>query len=320
MKAPSFWYQPRGRLSRALTPLGAIWKAGAALRRTMASPYKAKVPVICVGNIVAGGSGKTPTALALGRMLRDGGHKPVFVTRGYGGQEPGPLRVDTLVHTAFDVGDEALLLAQVAPTWIGCDRAAAIREAEQYGTHIILDDGLQNPSVRPDVSLLVIDAAVGLGNECLIPAGPLRETLDEALKRIQAVILIGEDDTTGMAARIHHPVLCARLEAALPENFPRHEKFLAFAGIGRPEKFYELCRHTGLNLMHTRDFPDHHLFSDAELAALQKQAAGLGARLLTTEKDAVRLPPVVRDQVLTLPVRLVFKEPDIAKEMLASAF
>ncbi|MDX2027525.1 MAG: tetraacyldisaccharide 4'-kinase [Alphaproteobacteria bacterium] len=319
MKTPAFWYEPRGGLACALSPLSFIWRAGGAVRRALAVPYRSPVPVICVGNITAGGSGKTPTALALGQMLKENGQKPVFVTRGYGGRERGPLRVDLAYHTAQDVGDEALLLAQVAPTWIGRDRAAAVRAAEAHGTHILLDDGLQNPSIQPSHSLLVIDAAVGLGNECIIPAGPLRETLDAALKRVTAIVLVGERDETNLMPRLTKPILHARLQAMLPENFPRSEKFLAFAGIGRPEKFYQACRQAGLTLVGTWDFPDHHTFSAREMESLKSAAKDLGARLLTTEKDAVRLLPELRSHVSTLPIQLVFGDPIAIKKLITAA-
>jgi tetraacyldisaccharide 4'-kinase len=317
MKAPVFWYKPMGEIARVLAPLGQVYRAAGILRRRFASPYQAKVPVICVGNIVAGGSGKTPTALALAQLLREKGHKPVFVTRGYGGKLHGPLRVDIQKHTAREVGDEALLLARVAPVWIGRNRAAAVREAEKFGTYVILDDGLQNPSVKQDISFLVVDGATGFGNGKLIPAGPLRETLMDALARITAVVLIGERDEQNIALQVGKPVLRARLVPNFPEEFPRQEKFLAFAGIGHPEKFFRLCHQSGLTLTNTKAFADHHVFTASEQSSLQKQAYREGARLLTTEKDWMRLPPEFRFEVLFLPINLAFDEPDTALKLLA---
>lgn len=304
VKATQFWYQPQNRLGHMLAPLGYFYQLGARLRRLLATPYQAGVPVICVGNVVAGGAGKTPTALALAALLQQKGFQPAFVTRGYGGSQRGPLRVDAAHHSAEDVGDEALLLLRQAPVWIGRNRVAAIREAEKYATHIILDDGLQNPNLKPDVALLVMDGPVGLGNGQIIPAGPLREPLTDALNRITAVLVIGKGD----APKTGKPVLRAHLQPAIPADFPRDGKFFAFAGIGRPEKFYELCRHAGLNLIETADFPDHHPFSQNELDTLERKAREHGAHLLTTEKDHVRLPPYFRDRVLTFPVRLEFED------------
>ncbi len=315
MKAPAFWYRPVGIAARCLAPLSCLYRAGGAVRRAVAKPYQAAVPVICVGNIVAGGSGKTPTALALASLLEQRAKKPVFVTRGYGGRERGPLRVDPLRHTAAEVGDEALLLARSAPVWIGRDRVAALREAEKEATHIILDDGLQNPNVLPDLALLVVDAGAGFGNGHVIPAGPLRETLGEALRRIDAIVLVGEGRQDAIEG-VGVPVLRASLEAVIPPDFPRDEKFLAFAGIGRPEKFYQACLNAGLTLVRTRDFPDHHVFSERELDDLVVKVTNSRARLLTTEKDFVRLPLAFRMKVETLPVRLVFEDVGAVERML----
>jgi tetraacyldisaccharide 4'-kinase len=193
----------------------------------------------------------------------------------------------------------------MAPVWVGQDRAAAVRAAETHGTHVIMDDGLQNPHVQPDLSLLVIDAVVGLGNGHILPAGPLRETVDTALQRVGAVAVVGEGNVGGLVGK---PVFHAHLEPALPEGFPRDEKFFAFAGIGRPEKFYDTCRRAGLNLAGTQDFSDHHAFSDNDLKALERKAGDLGARLLTTEKDWVRLPDRFQKKVAVFPVRLAFED------------
>jgi len=365
MKAPRFWYQPEGRAARLLAPFEKLYRAGAVLRRFFAKPYRASIPVICIGNVVAGGSGKTPTALALAELLLKQGHKPVFVTRGYGGSQRGPLRVDAAHHGADDVGDEALLLLRVAPVYIGCDRAATIREAEKEASHIILDDGLQNPHIQPSTALLVMDGAVGLGNGHMIPAGPLREPLAEAMQRVDAVLVVGGDlisspplaglmrqhqvenerglvntgasvdqpppppPASGVGASMAHnsfiqecnkPILHAHLQPVLPVDFPRQDQFLAFAGIGRPEKFYDLCRKAGLTLAATRDFADHHPFTRSELDDLQNQARALGAHLLTTEKDYVRLHPAIRAHILTFPIRLVFDDKDAIEAFVAGHF
>lgn len=307
MKAPDFWYRPGGCKARFLAPLGQVYRAAGFLRRAVAAPYRPAIPLICAGNIVAGGAGKTPTALALASLLKLQGAKPAFVTRGYGGCEAGPLRIDPERHTAREVGDEALLLAQAAPCWIGRNRAAAVRAAAPHATHIILDDGLQNPTVAPSCSLLVIDGETGLGNGCLIPAGPLRETLADALKRVDAVVLIGED-TRDIEQRLTKPVWRASLQPRLPDDFPRGLDYFAFAGIGHPEKFYASCREAGLNVVSTLDFPDHHPFSKKELADLAEHARVRKERLITTAKDWARLPAGFRAEVDVLPVELVFED------------
>ena len=351
MKAPAFWYQTESFAARVLLPFSYLYRLAAWLRGFRAKPYQANVPVICVGNVTAGGSGKTPTALALAALLQKQGHKPVFVTRGYGGSQHGPLRVDITHHIATNVGDEALLLVRQAPVWIGRNRAAAIQQAEKEATHIILDDGLQNPHIKPDLSLLVMDREMGIGNGHMIPAGPLREPLAEALQRVTAIVMVGEENRSksggiplplaggargGLGNRstlftsppsvppasgrdaYAKPILHARFHPLLPSDFPRTAKFFAFAGIGRPEKFYALCRKEELKLVATQDFADHHLFTEKDLQALKQKAKTLGATLLTTEKDFVRLPENFKANVLTFPIRLEFEDGAIIEALLDS--
>ncbi len=321
MKTPRFWYPENPAEESAapflLSPFSLLFAAGARVRRALAfRPYRAKIPVICLGNAVAGGAGKTPAALALARMLKDRKLAPVFVTRGYGGT--GKLaRVDLAYHGAKEVGDEALLLAEEAPTWVARDRRAALREAEKEGSVIIMDDGLQNPHIAPSASLLVIDGEVGIGNGRLIPAGPLRESIDHIVMRTTAVLIVGENDRQGLGARIKAPLFRARLRPHLPPDFPRAARFVAFAGIARPQKFYATARAAGLRVVATHDFADHRVYSAADIAALRKEADAQGALLLTTEKDAVRLPPSFRKDVLALPVRLAFESPQTEKSLIS---
>lgn len=319
MKTPTFWYKPAGLTALLLQPVATIYRAVSSLRGLFIVPYRAQLPLICLGNIVAGGAGKTPSALALAELLKQQGAKPVFVTRGYGGRERGPVLVDLTRHTARDVGDEALLLARAAPVWVGRDRPAAIRAAEQQGgTHILLDDGLQNPSILPDIAFLVIDGDSGLGNGCLIPAGPLRESLDAAIRRITAVILVGARDEQRIADRVQCPVFRAAWQAHLPDDFPRTQKFFAFAGIGRPEKFYQTARASGLDLVGTENFPDHYEFSRDDLDKLQHRAAAMNAELLTTEKDWVRLPENWQKEIRPFPVKLTFNNTEQLVQLLKS--
>lgn len=319
MKAPSFWYRKKGAKAALLAPLGQMYRTGGLLRRAVIKPYKAKVPVICVGNIVAGGAGKTPTCLALKKLLTK--HFPdekiAFVSRGYGGSEKGPLRVDIGRHTAQQVGDEAILLARAAPCWIGRERAAAIRAAEKEATLIIMDDGLQNPKVVADVNLLVIDGAVGLGNKQLIPAGPLRETLNDAFSRIDGIVVIGKDETY-LTANLGKPVIEARIVPALQPAFLQAPRVLAFAGIGRPQKFYDSCRAAGLAVMQTRDFPDHYVYSAEDLQALLDEAARQDLKLITTTKDYVRLPFSFSSKVGVLYIDLVFEDEAYLLNLLSS--
>ncbi len=316
MKAPDFWYQQAGAMASLLAPFESIYRAGGKVRAFFAKPYRAQKPIFCIGNLVVGGAGKTPTSIALAELLLENGHRPGLVARGYGGLERGPLKIDLARHSARDVGDEPLLLARTAPTWIGRDRVAAIKLAEQECSHVLLDDGLQNPNIRPDRAFLVIDSAAAFGNGHLIPAGPLRETLEEAMKRITAIILIGENIEQKIAGRARCPIIRANWQPNLPSDFPGTDKFFAFAGIARPEKFYATCRAAGLTLVGTEDFADHHFFTEAELQRLQNRAAAEQARLLTTEKDWVRLSDTMRKQITPFPVKLTFDDVEVIKRVI----
>lgn len=297
MREPRFWQHPRAGgvsvLPSLLAPAAYLWGAAGRMRRRYAKPERAAVPVICIGNLSAGGTGKTPLALTLAERFIKSGEVVHFLTRGYGGREHGPLRVDPLRDTATDVGDEPLLLAAVAPTWVSVDRAEGAAAAARAGAAlIIMDDGFQNPSLDKSISLLVVDAHAGLGNGRLIPAGPLREREADALARTGAVVIIGHGHAAdGLAARARNralPVFRAILRAR-PAPGLDGLTVLAFAGIGRPEKFYATLRELHANIVATEDFPDHHMFSEADAQRLLVRARDLNATLVTTEKDRVRL-------------------------------
>ncbi len=193
MRQPEFWRHD-GAVAKILTPLGWAFHGAGRIRRWAARPYCAPIPVICVGNLVAGGAGKTPVAMAIADMLLAARRKPHFLTRGFGGGLAGPVRVDRSGHDAGAVGDEALLLADMAPCWVARDRADGARAAVDAGAEIIvMDDGFQNPQPAKDLSLIVIDGGVGFGNRRVIPAGPLRENLAAGIRRADAAILIGLD-------------------------------------------------------------------------------------------------------------------------------
>lgn len=310
MRAPGFWHEPAGVLSGLLSPLGALYAAGTARRLRNGARESVGVPVICVGNINAGGTGKTPTAIALAQRLADRGVKAHAVTRGYGGEAKGPLRVDERTHCAKDVGDEALLLAAFLPTWVATDRFAGARAAVAAGADcLILDDGFQNPALAYDLSVVVIDAWRGFGNGRVIPAGPLREPIGVGLKRADMVLSIGptaaqERFAQAWGAQITVPHLTATLDP-LPTGLPLNGvPVLAFAGIGHPEKFFQTLRSLGADLRATHALVDHQPLSDALMTRLLREAAQLGAQVVTTEKDAVRLAPAFRARVMTVPVRL----------------
>jgi tetraacyldisaccharide 4'-kinase len=264
------------------------------------------VPVVCCGNAGVGGAGKTTLVLDLARRMQRRGVQVHCLTRGYGGRVRGVLRVGPAEHDAALVGDEPLLLAEVAPTWVGADRAVAAREAVAAGARaILMDDGLQNPGLEKAASILVIDGAVGFGNGRVMPAGPLREPALAAAARCRAGVLIGPDLAGARAAVPGLPMLEARL---VPEQRMDGARVFAFAGIARPAKFHATLREAGAELAGVEGFPDHHVFSPRELDRVLARAAELGATPITTPKDAVRLPPLVRAEVAVLGVRLEWRD------------
>ncbi len=310
MKTPDFWYlRPPTRLARLLAPLGRL-HAAAVAARLRRHPVVAPVPVVCVGNATAGGSGKTPVAIALARILSDMGRDVHFVSRGYGGRSRDSLRVDPARHDAALVGDEPLLLAAHAPAWVGRSRVRSILRAALSGAScVVMDDGLQNPFVAKSLSFCVIDGAAGIGNGLCLPAGPLREPLSAALARCGAVVLAGEDET-GILAQVPEglPVVRASLAPGPELESLRRGRWLAFCGLGRPEKFFRFLAAQGVDLAAVAPFADHHAYSVRELSALRAEAARLGAGLLTTEKDMARLAPSQRNGISVLSVRMVFAD------------
>ncbi len=285
MTPPGFWQHGQSP-PWGLRPVSFLY-AWATARRVARPGWRADVPVICCGNATAGGTGKTPLAIDLAQRLRAMGEVPAFLTRGHGGR----LRAGRVTPgNAAEAGDEPQLLAAVAPTYVGPDRVASARLAIAEGaTVLVMDDGLQNPGLLRTLSLLVIDGGAGFGNGCVIPAGPLREPVAAAAARCQAAVMIGED-VTDAASLLDLPVLGARLCPDLGDLAALPRDLLAFAGIGRPQKFFDTLSRAGHPPRHTMAFPDHHRYTPADLARLAGAAARLGAALVTTAKDAVRLP------------------------------
>jgi tetraacyldisaccharide 4'-kinase len=312
--APSFWHEPPGIAAGLLAPCAMAWDLAGRIRRAAARPYRAAGPVVCVGNIIAGGAGKTPVVISLAGLLAGAGAAVHVIARGYGGRIRGPVLVDPRRHDAGAVGDEPLLLAAAAPCWVGRDRAAAARAAIAAGADLLLlDDGFQNPGLDKTLSLLVIDAAYGLGNGRIIPAGPLRESLASALCRADAVVLIGDGPAAIDGRR---PVMRATVEPVAGARLAGRRLF-AFAGIARPERFFAMLQGLGVELVGARAFSDHHPFRVSEIERLRRDAELAGAGLITTAKDAARLPPSLRSRIEVLEIGIHWRDPAAPAALLA---
>ena len=324
MREPAFWYRPRSLPSYALWPLGALYGA-ITERRMLRQGADAGIPVICVGNYHVGGAGKTPTVLALTKLLRELGETPVVLSRGYGGRLQGPVMVDRTRHTAADIGDEPLMMARDVPVAVARDRLDGVALAKSQGaTVILMDDGFQNSRLLKDASLIVIDSERGLGNGQVFPAGPLRAPLKAQLERTDALVLIGDghaaDDVASALARRDKPELRARLKpdaGSLAQLFGK--RVLAFAGIGDPERFFRTLRASGIDVARARAFADHHMFSEGEIAALTAEAQREQLTPVTTEKDLARLRgrDGVPDGIVPFAVQLEFDEPAKLRQLIS---
>jgi tetraacyldisaccharide 4'-kinase len=341
MRDPAFWWTERSTAAALLAPAAACY--GAIAARRMARPgCKAAAPVICVGNFTVGGAGKTPTAMALARLLLQWGRRPFFLSRGYGGRVAGPVRIDPAAFpgagesrkgawTAADVGDEPLLLANVAPAIVSRDRPAGVRAAIAGGADaVIMDDGLQNPSVQKDFSVAVVDGRRGVGNGRIFPAGPLRAPLEVQLDYVDAVLVVGAagpaaNHAIAAAQKRGLPVFHGDLHAA-PDAVAAlvGKPVLAFAGIADPGKFFATLEAHGIAAAVRRPFPDHHPYAADEMAGLVACAERRGLTLVTTEKDIARLrgDPTAASLIArsaVLPVTLTFRDVASVEAMLRGA-
>ena len=315
MQAPKFWYRSRSWQAILLSPLGVLYAWATARRQKNARPTQIDIPVICIGNLNVGGTGKTPTTIAIAQMLTSRGIAVHIVSRGYGGSLQAVTQVDPRSHTADETGDEPLLMAAFAPTLVANERVEGARAAQNAGADVILlDDGFQDPSLTKDLAIVVVDAARGFGNGRCLPAGPLREPVHVGLKRADAVISIGEPEaqsqfrerSADQVGRIAH--LTASLKP-IEMGMPWAEgRYLAFAGIGDPEKFFATLRGLGAPLVRTVALDDHQKLARPMIQRLMKEAESMNAQLVTTEKDAARLPADLRSGILSLPVRLEFDD------------
>lgn len=322
MRPPEFWKaEASGRdaartLRALLTPVSWAYAWAASQRQRRMVPRHAPVPVVCIGNLTLGGAGKTPIARAIRAMLGADAHT---LSRGYGGRLPGPLRV-TGDMRAEEVGDEPLLHAADGPAWIARDRLAGALAASQAGAQaIVMDDGFQNPTLAKDLSIVAIDPGFGIGNGEVFPAGPLRERLSDALARADAIMMLhngehADRQAPAWLAGFARPILHARLTptAAAPSG-----KLFAFAGLARPEKFFDMLVNLGAEIVDCAPYPDHHFYSDDDLVLLARLAEDHNATLITTEKDAARLAPQWRARVAVLPVAAKFEDPGAIDALLA---
>lgn len=331
---PSWWYQPTpSRIATLLQPLGALYGLAAAQRYHRARPYRSRLPVICVGNFTAGGTGKTPLAIHLCERLKAAGYEPAALTRAYGGRLSGPYWVNPRSDVAGDVGDEALLLARAAPTLIARDRRIGARAIE-VGPHpvtvVVMDDGLQNPALVKDLTVAVIDGSRGLGNGLVMPAGPLRAALEFQLELTDAIVVnegvaeasAGNPVTDWLRHRFAGPVLRAGVAPAGSTEWVQAARVVAWAGIGAPQRFFATVRTLGANVVETVTFRDHQWLGEDDARGLLDLARRHAATLVTTEKDAARLAGAhglcgeLRAASRAVAVRLTFPEADA--ERLAS--
>lgn len=315
MQQPDFWYGSRyGIAAQLLWPAGLAYSLVSKIRKTFSKSWRASVPVVCIGNLSVGGTGKTPTAIAIAKFFIRRNINIHFLSRGYGKTLDGPIRVNPSQHTAIDVGDEPLLLSNIAPTWVSADRRAGAELAISAGaTTLIMDDGFQNTSIHKDISILVIDGEVGFGNGKIFPAGPLRENVENGTKKANAVLIIG-DDTKGLREcikslqRSNLKILHGQLIPELNDINLKGERVIAFAGIGRPEKFFRTLRSLGCVISETIKFNDHHNYTSNDIYNLEQQAKNLNAKLVTTSKDRIRLDKDSALNVIEIPVILKWED------------
>lgn len=313
MQAPKFWDKKESKLAKILSPLGLIYGWIVAYRLSKFHPYQAKMPVICVGNISVGGTGKTPVCLALAKLLKEKGLSPWFLNHGYHATQQSVV-VDIRSHSALDVGDEALLLAEVAPTIVDSARARGAQLAEKKGVSLlVMDDGFQNPTLVKTFSFVVVDGTKGFGNERVLPAGPLRESVLKGLKRADAIILVGRDNWGVFQYlkenKIDLPVLTGQFVPDSGELKKLQGKpVCAFAGLGNPQKFFDMLQANGVQLVQTQSFPDHYFYTRFDIEAIKKKLPGV--QLVTTSKDWVKIPKEMRPHLIQIKGHFEFDNSD----------
>lgn len=315
MKTPKHW-QTKNIIALSLFLPSCLYALATWLRIKFTTPKKVKVPVICIGNLTAGGTGKTPVSISIAKILKQAGRNPYFISRGYGGHL-SDVEVDVNLHSPIEVGDEPLLLAQEAPVIVNHKRYEGAKKAIESGADIIImDDGFQNPSLYKDKSFLVIDGNIGLGNMLPIPAGPMREFFSQGKKRAHAVIILGEDKTNIADKFSDLRVFYGDIVEQEPQI--ENKNIVAFAGIGRPQKFYDSLKKCGLNIVKTFDFPDHHLYKNDDIQKIIETAENLGASVFTTSKDFVKIPFIYKNKVNVLNIEIKWKDINKLKKFINS--
>lgn len=321
LPSPAFW-NISGIAAKTLLPMAALYQLGYRLRRCLTKPAIIRPKLLCIGNLIAGGAGKTPVALAVGEYVKARGINACFLSKGYGGSIPISTLVDSKKHSAAEVGDEPLLLARVLPTLVAKNRVDGARYAEKCGFDlIILDDGFQNPTLRPDLSLVVADATYGFGNGHTLPSGPLREPVAYGLSRADALIVLHRGHAAESSFTEYSlPIIHGDLRTACPPDATK-QKLIAFSGIARPQQFFDaLEQQCSAELVAYHAFADHHPFSIAELKQLRQEAQKLDAKLITTAKDAVRLPQAMRNEVWVAEAQINWHNADALAKVLAPLF
>mgnify|MGYP002470012252 CR=1 FL=1 len=314
MKTPKHWNH-KGCAAYMLWPLGLLYGTATLLRQTIKKPRKVSAKVICIGNLTAGGTGKTPVSVSIAALLQQHAKKVCFLTRGYGGKSQN-IMVEAH-HQATEVGDEPLILARQAPVMVNKNRAEGAKQIiKTEAEYIIMDDGFQNPSLHKDASLLVIDGEAGFGNGFCIPAGPLREFQNQGLKRAQGIILLG-DDKHNLCANIKHiPIFKGKVVPQSPQT--TDQNVVAFAGIGRPEKFYNSLKSCNMNVVKTFDFPDHYFYQKNDIEKLLAAAKEHNAVLYTTAKDIVKIPTELRTSFNVLEIAIEWENQQALSDFLLS--
>ncbi len=320
LKAPKFWYLKKDTIiSNSLYPLSLLFRFGTKIRNLVSKKNKSPLPTICVGNIVVGGAGKTPVALKIGELLITSGYKPHFISKGYAGL----TKISTLVqswHSATSVGDESILLSEVAPTWVGNDRIkSSILAKNQGGDCLIMDDGFQNPSIQKDFSIIVINSEQEFGNRRVMPSGPLRESINRGLSRTNLVIVIGNPSKEiKKIVPDHIPIIESKFEIKKENKSFKGQKIVAFAGIAYPEKFFNSLKDQGANIIKEISYPDHHIYNENDMLSLVETANKNQSILVSTKKDYVRIPKSYRSLVNTLEGEIIFKDEQLLREILSN--